>query len=250
MEATTAEPALMRRLLPLPSDEVDLTDAYAYPRGAALWVRANMVSSVDGSAVVDGRSEGLSTPGDKQVFGVLRGLADAVVVGAGTARTEGYRALRAKPDYASLRESLGQHAAPVLVLVSGRLDLDPASPLFHGGDRRTVLVTSAASDPGRRDRLGAVADVIVAGDVHVDMAAALEQLAARGLTRVLCEGGPHLLADLAASGRLDELCLTLAPRLVGGDGPRITVGPAIGTRLALAQLLEDDSALFASYVRA
>jgi riboflavin biosynthesis pyrimidine reductase len=240
----------MRRLLPSPGDDVDITEAYAFPRDGALWVRANMVSAIDGAAVVDGRSEGLATLGDKKVFGVLRGLADAVLVGAGTARAEGYRALRAKADYALLRDSLGQHPAPVLVLVSGRLDLDPASALFHGGDQRTVVVTSAASDAGLRDRLGAVADVIVAGDLRVDIGAALEALAARGLSRVLCEGGPHLLSDVAAAGRLDELCLTVVPRLVGDDASRILAGPRIDVPVVLAQLLEEDSVLFARYVRA
>ena len=155
------------------------------------------------------------------MFGVLRGLADVVLVGAGTARMEGYRALRPKPAYADLRASLGQRPAPVLALVSGRLDLDPASELFHGGGERTVVVTSAAADPSARARLAEVADVLVAGDEQVDLPVALDELAQRGLGRLLCEGGPTLLADLAASGRLDELCLTVAPQLVAGDGPRI-----------------------------
>ena len=116
----------------------DLRATYAYPtdsderveRANGLWVRANMVSSVDGSAVRAGRSEGLSSEADKALFATLRGLADVVLVGAGTARTEGYRALRADPACADLRASLGQAPAPVLALVSGRLDLDPASDLF------------------------------------------------------------------------------------------------------------------------
>lgn len=240
----------MRRLLPSAADDVDLTEAYAYPTDGRAWVRANMVGSVDGSAVVDGRSEGLSTPGDKKVFAVLRGLADAVMVGAGTARTEGYRTLRAKPDYVSLRAALEQRPSPTLVLVSGRLDLDPSSTLFHGGAERTVVVTSAGSDAGRRAQLAEVADVVVAGDDRVDVTMAVDELAARGLTRVLCEGGPHLLGDVAAAGRLDELCLTLAPRLVGGAATRILAGPSVGTTLSLTHLLEDASTLFARYVRA
>ncbi|MGZ4597266.1 MAG: pyrimidine reductase family protein [Actinomycetes bacterium] len=239
----------MRQLLPEPADDVDLTAAYAYPRDGRTWVRANMVSSVDGAAVVDGRSQGLSTPGDKKVFAALRGLADAVVVGAGTARTEGYRALRAKPDVAEQRASRGLRAAPVLVLVSGRLDLDPASDLFHGGAERTVVVTSPASDGRQRDRLAEVADVIVVGEARVDIAAAVDELAARGFTRLLCEGGPHLLGDVAASGRLDELCLTIAPRLAGDEGSRILAGPTLGDSLELAHLLEEDGALFVRYRR-
>lgn len=241
----------MRQLLPTPVDEVDLRAAYAYPTDLPdrAWVRANMVSSLDGAAVVDGRSGALGGAGDKEVFGVLRGLADAVLVGAGTARIEGYRALRAKEAFAALRDSLGQPPAAVLVLVSGRLDLDPDSPLFHGGSQRTIVVTHSASNPLLRKRLAKVAEVIEAGADAVDVGAALDALAARGFDRVLCEGGPHLLADIAAAGRLDELCLTLAPRVVGGVATRITAGPELDESFEIAHLLDDDGTLFARYVR-
>jgi riboflavin biosynthesis pyrimidine reductase len=241
----------MRQLLPTPLDEVDVRSAYAYPSdvGDRPWVRANMVSSLDGAAVVDGRSGALGGTGDKEVFGVLRGLADAVLVGAGTARIEGYRALRAKEPYAALRASLDQAPAPALVLVSGRLDLDPDSQLFHGGGQRTIVMTHSASDPELRKALADVADVIVAGTEAVDIGVALDALAARGIARVLCEGGPHLLADIAAAGRLDELCLTLAPRVVGGVATRITAGPTLDQSFELAQLLDDEGALLARYVR-
>lgn len=237
----------MRQLLPSGAESVDLVEAYAHP-GEWPWVRANMVTSLDGSAVRAGRSEGLSGRADKQVFGVLRGLADAVLVGAGTARTEGYRALRARPAYADLRGSLGQRPAPVLVVVSGRLALDPASELFQGGGERTIVVTHARSDSGARDRIAEVADVVVAGDEQVDLAFALDELTGRGLTRVLCEGGPSLLADLAATGRLDELCLTLSPQLVGGAGPRIVDGRDLDNGFTLAHLLEEDGVLLSRYV--
>jgi riboflavin biosynthesis pyrimidine reductase len=237
----------MRQLHPTYVEKVDPIVAYRYPNDRP-WLRANMVSSLDGSAVRDGRSEGLSSAADKEVFGVLRGLADVVLVGAGTARTEGYRGLRPKEAYAGVRASLGQRPAPVLALVSGRLDLDPASKLFHGGAERTVVITHAGADASARDRLEAVADVVVAGDEVVDLAAALDTLAGRGLTRVLCEGGPSLLAAVATAGRLDELCLTLAPQLVGGDGPRVVTGPDLGLSLSLAHLLEQDSVLLTRYV--
>ena len=237
----------MRELLPNYADDVDLRVSYAYPDHRR-WARANMVASLDGSAVRGGRSEGLSGPDDQQVFGVLRGLADVVLVGAGTARAEGYRALRAKPAYADLRASLGQLPSPVLALVSARLDLDPASELFHGGGERTVVVTSSAADPAARDRLAAVADVLVAGDERVDLPAALDELAERGLGRVLCEGGPSLLAELVASGRLDELCLTVSPQLVAGEGPRILTGPEVDARFSVGHLLESDGVLFTRYV--
>ena len=237
----------MRQLHPTYDEKVDPIVAYRYPNDRP-WLRANMVSSLDGSAVRDGRSEGLSSAADKEVFGVLRGLADVVLVGAGTARTEGYRALRPKEAYAGVRASLGQRTAPVLALVSARLDLDPASQLFHGGAERTVVITHAGADIAARDRLAAVADVVVAGDDAVDLAAGLDTLTERGLGRVLCEGGPSLLAAVAAAGRLDELCLTLSPQVVGGAGPRVVNGPDLGVSLSLAHLLEQDSVLLTRYV--
>jgi riboflavin biosynthesis pyrimidine reductase len=228
---------------------LDLSAAYAYPDDRA-WLRANMVTSTDGSAVVSGRSAGLGGPVDHEVFAALRGLADAVVVGAGTARTEGYRALRARADVAEARRDRGQRPAPVLVLVSNRLDLDPDSELFHGGAERTIVLTHGASNGDRRAALENVADVVVTGADHLDLPAALDRLAERRLTRLLCEGGPHLLADVAAAGLLDELCLTVAPRLVGGAGTRIVSGPDLDMPLQLAQLLESDGTLFARYLRA
>jgi riboflavin biosynthesis pyrimidine reductase len=237
----------MRRLVPSYDEDVDLLVAYAYPTDRA-WVRANMVTSLDGSAVRDGRSSGLSSDADKEVFAVLRALSDVLLVGAGTARAEGYRALGPKPAYADLRSSLGLRAAPVLALVSGRLDLDPGSGLFHGGAERTVVVTCERSDPEARARLAAVAEVVVAGTERVDLGAALDELAGRGLGRVLCEGGPSLLSDLVAAGRLDELCLTLSPQVVGGVGPRIVHGPELAATFSLAHVLEGDGVLLARYL--
>lgn len=246
----------MRQLLPTAADTVDLHDAYAYPADvaggaaeASAWARANMVASLDGSAVKKGRSGGLGGPADKEVFRVLRSLCDAVVVGAGTARTEGYRAPRAKEADADRRRALGQRTAPLLVLVSRRLDLDPASDLFTGTER-TVVVVSGSADRTARDRLSEVADVLVAGYDDVDLGAVIDTLAERGLPRVLCEGGPSLLAGLAAAGRLDELCITFAPQLVGGHGPRILHGAELDLALTPTLLLEQDGVLLARYVRA
>jgi riboflavin biosynthesis pyrimidine reductase len=238
----------MRSLLPTPAETVDLVEAYAYP-AEGTWVRANMVASADGSAVADGRSEGLSGAPDKRVFGVLRGLCDVVLVGAGTARAEGYRALKARPSYAEHRSALGQRPAPVLALVSGRLDLDPSSELFTGAER-TVVFTASSADETARARLAEVADVIVTGQDRVDLAAAVDALVSLGLPRILCEGGPHLLAGVVRASRLDELCLTTAPLVVGGEGPRIVDGLRLDgvANLELAHLLEEEGNLFARYV--
>src|SRR2546423_8367006 len=240
----------MRSLLPVPAESVDLVQAYAYPDGR-VWLRANMVASLDGAASSAGLSEGLSGPADKRVFFALRGLADLVLVGAGTVRAEGYGPARPRKEFAELRAAAGQDPAPVIAVVSRRLDLDYDSKLFTEPVRRTIVVTVADADPDRLEQARKAADVITAGTGHVDLDAALDALAERGYRRMLTEGGPRLLDQLLLAGRLDELCLTLSPRLLGGEtGLRILVGPAASppAQLRLAGLCEEDGFLFARYV--
>jgi riboflavin biosynthesis pyrimidine reductase len=232
----------MRRLYPSPG-VVDPAQAYAVPVDQP-WLRANMVATVDGAvAAADGRSAGVSGPADKWVFGLLRRLADVVLVGAGTARAEGYRPARLP-----------------IALVTARLDLDLESPLLAAAEHRTVIFTAAAAGAERLAAAERVADVVVCGDQHVDLTVAVRELRARGLQQVLCEGGPRLLGSVTAAGLLDELCLTVSPLLVGGadagaggtpgPGGRILAGPALPSafRLELAHLLEEDGALFARYL--
>ena len=200
-------------IFPSAGDELDLlrlAGIYAYPRDS--WLRANMVTSADGAAYVDGRSTGLSSPDDKRIFGVLRALADVILVGAGTARAEEYRPALRRPSLASLRE--GRPQTPPIALVTRSLGLNLASSLFTDTppDARTIVITCAASDAGLRAETAKVADVIVAGEESVDLAAALKELKARAMSRVLCEGGPHLLGDLAAAGLLtNSACRSARP---------------------------------------
>ncbi len=238
-------------ILPSPGGELDLfglAEAYAYPRER--WLRANFVASADGGAYIDGLSGGLSSPADKQVFGILRVLADVVLVGAGTARAEEYKPARQRPALASLRA--GRPAAPPIALVTRTLGLNLASPLFTDAaeDARTIVITCAASDDDLRAETAKVADVIVAGDAAVDLAAARAALEERGLCRALCEGGPHLFGDLAAAGLVDELCLALSPMLAGPGAARIIDGTHLDAArpLALTQVLaDDDGFLFCRY---
>jgi riboflavin biosynthesis pyrimidine reductase len=239
----------VRMILPSPGDELDLlplAEAYAYP--AEHWLRVNFVSSADGSVSVDGLSGGLSSAGDKRVFGILRVLADVILVGSGTARSENYKPARARPALAALRA--GRAAAAPIALVTGRLDLDLGSALFTEAapDSRTIVITSAASDSGRRAETAKVADVIVAGEQSIDLAQARAALADRGLGRVLCEGGPHLFGDLAAAGQVDELCLSLSPALAGPGAGRIIAGARFpADRMTLRQVITDDGFLFLRY---
>jgi riboflavin biosynthesis pyrimidine reductase len=228
-------------------DDDELARLYSCPR--ANWLRANFVASADGAAFLDGRSGGLSGPADRRLFGVLRALADVVLVGAGTARAEKYKPARRRPEHAPLRA--GRGATPPIALVSRVLDLDLAAPLFTQAppDARTIVITCDASPADRRAATAEVADVIVAGDTAVDLAAALGVLRERGLGRVLCEGGPTLLAYLVADGLTNELCLTISPVLAGPGAARITAGaPFPARQLALVHVLRAEGALFCRYL--
>jgi riboflavin biosynthesis pyrimidine reductase len=228
-------------------DDAELARLYAYPR--ARWLRANFVTSADGAGFLDDRSEGLSSDDDRRLFGLLRVLADVILVGAGTARTERYKPARRREALAAFRA--GRPPTPPIALVSRTLNLDLDSPLFAAApaDARTIVITCEAAPAARRASVAAAADVIVAGGEAVDPKEAVAALAARGLSRVICEGGPHLLAHVAAAGLLDELCLTISPLLAGPGPHRITAGaPFPPQPMRLAHVLEGDGFLFCRYV--
>jgi riboflavin biosynthesis pyrimidine reductase len=227
----------MRQLLPTYAEAVDLLAHYA---GPATYVRAGFVTSVDGGTVADGTSRSLSGPADRAVFRTLRAVCDVILVGAGTARAEDYGTIRLTDDGAAWRAAQGLSALPRVAVVSRSLDIDDrvlAGP-------RPLVITCASADTAR---LGDRADVIVAGQDEVDIAAALDALAARGLGRVLCEGGPTLLEAIVRAGRLDELCLTTAPLLVGGARTLLPEPFATPVELSLEHLLEDDGVLLGRY---
>lgn len=239
----------MRRLLPQPTDDVDdaaLAEHYAYPPGGSL--RANMVGTVDGAASLDGASAGLSGTADRRLFRLLRALADVIVVGAGTVRTEDYRPPPAHAELAWLRA--GRPAAPELVVVSGRANLDPAARLFADPAQRTLVVTCGAAPTEQVEALRAVSEVHVVGKDHVDLPLVVAMLHERGHRRLLTEGGPALLGSLTAADLLDEIALTVSPLVVGGGAPRIVVGDDGPTRrFRLRGLLVDDDVVFTHYVR-
>jgi 5-amino-6-(5-phosphoribosylamino)uracil reductase len=235
----------------------ELAAAYAYPEprsgGREPWLRANMVSSLDGAAQHEGRSQPISCAADMRIFGTLRGLADVVVVGAETVRQEEYRPARAREAFAALRTAAGQGPAPAIAVVSAGLDLDFSLSLFTSPLVPTLVLTGAAAPPDRvaqAEKAGA--RVVVAGDgTGVDPARAVRALADLGMTRQLTEGGPRLLGQLVAAGVLDEMCLTISPMLTAGDAQRIASGPpvAVPRRFTLASLLEEDGFLFGRYCR-
>lgn len=245
----------MRQIYPPGADgqPPDLAALYAYPAGLdRAWVRANMIESADGAATVDGLSGGLSGPADREVFGVLRALADVILVGAGTVRDEKYQPARVRPALAGLRA--GRPAAPRIAVLTGRLDLDLDSALFSGAaaGAGTIVITSGVAAADRRAAAGAHAEVILAGEQRVDVPAAVAALAGRGHRRILAEGGPHLLGQLAAAGLIDELCVTVSPVLASGSAGRIIQPGPTGSDgragLELAHVLADGGYLFCRYL--
>ncbi len=207
-----------------PAGEPDLRELYASPRQP--WLRVNMISTLDGAATGDtGTSGSINNPADKRVFDTLRAMADAIVVGAGTARAEGYgpvdRPIVVVSRSASVPETL-RGAEPGRVLMATRSEAEHLAEA--------------------RDLLGAD-HVLVTGSHRIDLARVKTELVARGLRDLLCEGGPHLLHDLLAEGVVDELTATVTPRLVGGDHPRILDGPPVDVPLDLRLLLEDAGTL-------
>jgi len=226
-----------------------LAARYAYPDG--LWVRANMVTSLDGAIAVDGRSGGLSGAADRLLFHVLRSLADVVVVGAGTARAERYGLAKPGSTWPQLRQ--GRQATPPIAVVTRGISLDLHSQLILGDDSlpRTIVLTTTQAPAERVAAAAKTAHVIVAGDDEVSAKAAIDALAELGYRRILVEGGPILLGQLISANLLDELCVTISPLIAGGHGPRMIVqhGPAAVTDLRLATLIEDDGFLLSRYIR-
>ena len=241
----------MRALLPIVQDNVDVHDFYATGWTDVGGLRVDFVSSVDGAAQADGRSGGLQTPGDNRVFAALRDLADVVLVGAGTAIAEGYRPIRVGTRRAEIRRRYGLRDVLPTAIMSRSLELDPGSALLAdvADGARTILLTCEAAPGDRRAALAKVADVEICGGESVDPVVARAALEARGLTRILSEGGPTVFAELVRGGVVDELCLSVTPLLVGAGPTRIMGGEGwtVPHALTLAGLLEEDGALFLRY---
>ncbi|HET8664513.1 MAG TPA: dihydrofolate reductase family protein [Nocardioides sp.] len=215
----------MRVLL---GDGDELRELYAAPDEP--WLRVNMVATVDGAATgEDGTSRSINNGADKVVFDLLRDLSDAVVVGAGTVRVEGY-AVGRKP----------------LVVVSRTASVPPTQLRAERGKVLMATVTSAPYLEDARQQLGNE-NVLVLGSHRVDLARLKDELVVRGYRHLLSEGGPHLLRDLLDQGVADELDATIVPRIVGGGHRRITDGPPVDVPLRLHTLVEQDDTLLARW---
>jgi len=232
-----------------------LPELYAYPENlASSWVRSNFISSLDGGATVDGKSGDLAGPGDRALFQVMRDLADVIVVGAGTVRAENYGGAKLGVAARQSRQARGQDEVPPICIISqsGRLERDMR--VFTDTEVPPLVFTSLDTSGVTRERLGDSAEMLSGSGPDagaVDLATVLRTLADRGLRRVLTEGGPRLHGTFIEDGLLDELCLSLAPTVVGGQARRIATGVSqVHTPMRPSMLLSDDAGyLYARYVR-
>jgi riboflavin biosynthesis pyrimidine reductase len=230
--------------------EVAAVEVYAYPHDRR-WLRANMVSSVDGAAVLEGRVGSLTGPADQLLLVLLRSLCDVLLVGAGTLRAESYGPVKTQAELGDGRREAGQLPHPRLAVLSRSLDIDLTSRAFTEAAERPIVITTELAGADRVREVGQVADVVLAGGAAVDLGIALELLEQQGLTRMLSEGGPQTLAALYAADLVDELCLAISPLVVAGEESRLTAGPPMPEPLVvqLGTVLERDGFLFLRYLR-
>jgi riboflavin biosynthesis pyrimidine reductase len=216
----------LRRLAELDDDALQA----AYAPLQVPWLRLNFVSTADGAvAGRDGTSRSIQNDADQRVFSALRSQADVIVVGAGTIRAEGYR-----PN-------------PKPLVVVTRTARTP--PTLLEGDISQVYVATGAEAEHLPEARSAFGDrVLVLGDEGPDLVALRAAMLGLGFDNMLCEGGPHLAADLLAAGVVDELCWTIVPALVAGHGLRVTAGAAMDVPLRLHSLLEDDDTLLGRWL--
>jgi riboflavin biosynthesis pyrimidine reductase len=243
----------MRALLPNAADHVDVANALwteSRHRPDRPWLLTNMISSVDGAATVEGRSGALGGPADQAMFKALRGVADVVLVGAGTVRAERYGPPKLDEPTVARRIDAGRDPLPRIAMVSGSLDIDPDLPVFEDPALRPLVITHAQHDQARRTVLEEVADVWEIGEDTVDVTKVMGAFAAAGAGVVLCEGGPSLLGQLHVADLVDEWCVTLGPVAAAGAARRIatTATPEV-RQLTLDRLWEDDGLLFLRYLR-
>ena len=244
----------MEQLFPSPVEDVDTAKLFANDARPAKeplpWVVSNMITSIDGAIEIDGVSGGLGGPADKVVFGAIRAIADVILVGSGTVIAENYRRPQIPPEMQAVRKARGQTSLPRIAIVSGSLSIEVDHRVFDP-QARPIVVTHAGAPPDRKRALEEVADVIVAGERSVDLRAALATLCSSGTNTVLLEGGPSLNGAMASAGLIDEMCVSLAPHLAGGNASRMLVGThsAAPGDMLLDRVLHQDGFLFLRYLR-
>jgi len=238
----------VRRLIPPPTAEVEPYDAYGDRTGDL--VRITMVMSADGSVTdVTGWTDGLGGAADVRVFRALRALSDAILVGANTIRTGRVGPHRPPRDLQARRIAVGKPATAPIVVVSETLSLDWSHRLFTEAANPTQVVTSEDSLAARGVPADVRARMVTAGQHRVNLAEAVRRLRADfGLQHLLCEGGPQLATGLLDRGLVDELCLSIAPTLIGANHHTRLLGHlSTPIPLVLCGLYEEDGVTFLRY---
>jgi riboflavin-specific deaminase-like protein len=205
----------------------------------------NMVASADGRATLAGRTAALGSEADTLLLTELRAVADAVLVGTGTIRAEGYGRLVRNAERVARREAAGLAPTPTAVLISRRFDIPWDAPLFAAADQPVLVYAGAGAEP---PEVAAPVEVVRLEDPS--LAAAMADLRSRGVRALLCEGGPTLNGALLQAGVVDELFLTLSPLLTGEPAaPRLVEGPALPepVPLELEWVLRHGEELFLRY---
>jgi riboflavin-specific deaminase-like protein len=209
------------------------------------FVYLNMVASADGRAAVGGRTQALGSETDTLLLAELRTLADAVLIGSGTLRAEGYGRLVGNPERVARRDAAGRPPTPTAVLLSRSLDLPWDAGLFAAAGQPVLVYTGSDADP---PDVAAPLELVRLPECTPE--AALRELRARGVRALLCEGGPTLNRALLAAGLVDELFLTLSPLLAGNaEAPRIVEGEDLPEPLGLTLewVLHHDDELYLRY---
>jgi riboflavin biosynthesis pyrimidine reductase len=213
--------------------DVDLTAAYAWPDAGA-WVRAMMVMSLDGViAGPDGRSGSISSPTDRVIMKIVREASDVVLIGASTMRAERYSPMIGRSRIA---------------IVSASLDLPWEERAFRESTHTPIVLTDGSASAEAMGRAKEHADLIVVPELGRDAGAVVGALHARGLERIVCEGGAKLLGSLVEAGAVDEFDVAVSPLLMFEGQPLLDAHLVQPMNVTLAHVIEDDGFIFTKYL--
>jgi riboflavin-specific deaminase-like protein len=243
----------MRRLLPEPAADVSVAELveelrpWEDPPAERPHVAMNFALTLDGHSAIGGVSREIGSARDTEMLVGLRTRVDAVMIGAGTMRAERYGRVIRDPDRRAARETLGLEPDPLMVVVSGRLDLPWDAPLFTEGFGKVVVFTAATAEPPPTE----TPLEIVRHPAGVDLDAALEHLRHQhGVRALMCEGGALLHGSLHAIEAVDEIFITHAPKIAGDERPGLIegLGPFVRSLEMLWLIFEPATGeLFARY---
>ena len=208
-----------------PEGKARLREFYAPP--STPWLRLNFIASVSGNAGgASGSSEELSSRVDRRILGAMRQLSDAVLIGAGSFRSEGY--VRSKFTRLAVVTASGDLSGHAVVAAD-----DPLIVLCPPSAHARIAETAG-------DIEIELVDVPLTGE-SIAATNIVTALHTHGIESIVCEGGPYLAEKLLSANLVDELCLTTSPVLNGASLPMFAAAHFAEKPLTLAQLLVDES---------